>query len=119
MSLWPLMLGAPPDFPSPMLAIGLLLISMSAHPYVHPSTATGCSFDTGASLNERVVQVAAGQPVERRMTRRCRRIREIQLWAEARRPTLIPSFGQSALGQASDGQARHYGVKPSDLRNQR
>jgi len=67
-----------------MLSIGLLLISMSAHPYVHPSTATGCSFDTGASMNERVVLAAAGQLVEYRMTRRCRRIREIQLWVAAR-----------------------------------
>ena len=68
-----------------MVAIGLVLVSILGHPYVHPSTATGCVFDTGAFLNEGVVLAAAGQPLEVRMTRRCRRIREIQVWVAARR----------------------------------
>ena len=69
-----------------MLTIGFLLLSLSGGPYVHPSTATGCVFDTGASMTEQLVLAAAGLSTEPRMTRRCRRIREIQIWVAALRP---------------------------------
>jgi hypothetical protein len=69
-----------------MLMIVLVLISLSGGPKVAPSTATGCSFVTPVSVDERPI-LMAGSAAKPRMSRRCRGIRAVQLWMAARRPS--------------------------------
>lgn len=66
-----------------MLSLGILLLSLLNVPTVAPSTGTGCNFNTAAWSHER--GFITGEGSSPKLSKRCRRIRDIQRWVASMR----------------------------------